>query len=156
LMDGDTFLEAADGRKPVIDARGITGAGGVDGNPENDAATEEWRELRLHHAGDGGDDAFDHDRSRQDNGGAVGFTLPELVADDDGLGAILGFGGIEDAAEDGLGTEQSEEVGRQILYVHGAGLAESRDAGGVVLAEQADVVEDMILRAPVDIFSDGR
>ena len=87
---------------------------------------------------------------------AAEFALPEFLADDHGLGMVLRLGSFEDAAEDGLRAEQGEEVRGQILDVQRAGLAKPGDAGGVVLAEQADVVEDVILGAPVHVFGDRR
>ena len=69
---------------------------------------------------------------------------------------VLRLGSFEDAAENRLGAEQGEEVGRQILHVHRAGLAEPGDAGGVVLTEQSDVVEDVVLGTPVHVFGDWR
>src|SRR6185369_7920489 len=100
LLDRDAFFQARDWHQPVVDSGGVAAAGGIDGNPEIDAAAEERREVRLHDADDRREHALDGQSLAQHVGVTVELPLPEFLTDDHRLGMVLGFGGFENAAED--------------------------------------------------------
>src|SRR5260370_7358979 len=94
----------------MIDARRVTAAGGIDRHPQVDPSAIERSESWLHHSNDGRDHALDGETFPQHLRIAVELSLPELVADQDGLSAVLRFRRKKNSPQNRLPPPQPQKI----------------------------------------------
>jgi len=142
----------------VVLASRITRIGGIYGLPKIDRCTVKIGKARSHDSHDGAKNSGGAEREgfAEYIRVAIEMRLPEGIAEDDGLRQLLHFIGGENSAEDGFLAEKIEIVWSDVLYAYSFGTMNAGEGSGFRAAGESNVVEDVILRFPIEKFSDGR